>query len=35
MTSQEFGYGATEARNISRVGLEQCLEVTAAMFHSS
>jgi len=32
---QEFSYGTTEARNISKVGLEQCIDMTAAMFHSS
>ena len=35
VTVQEFSYGTTEARNISKVGLEQCLDITAAMFHSS
>jgi hypothetical protein len=32
---QEFSYGITEARNISKVGLEQCLDMAAAIFHSS
>jgi hypothetical protein len=35
MTVQEFGYGTTEARDISKVGMEQCLDMIAAMFHSS
>jgi len=35
MTVQEFGYVTTEARDISKVGMEQCLDMMAAMFHNS
>jgi hypothetical protein len=35
VTVQEFGYGTTEARDISKVGIEQSLAMMAAIFHSS
>jgi hypothetical protein len=35
VTVQQFGYGTTGARDISKVGMEQCLDMMAAMFHSS
>lgn len=34
VTVQEFGYGTAEARDISKVGMEQCLDKMATMFHS-
>jgi hypothetical protein len=32
LTVQEFGYGTVEARDVSRAGLEQCLDKMVAMF---
>jgi uncharacterized protein YndB with AHSA1/START domain/predicted enzyme related to lactoylglutathione lyase len=32
LTVQEFGYGTAEARDVSRAGLEQCLDKMVAMF---
>jgi uncharacterized protein YndB with AHSA1/START domain/predicted enzyme related to lactoylglutathione lyase len=32
LTVQEFGYGTTEARDVSRAGLEQCLDKMKALF---
>jgi uncharacterized protein YndB with AHSA1/START domain/predicted enzyme related to lactoylglutathione lyase len=32
LTVQEFGYGTAEARDISRAGLEQCLDKMVVMF---
>jgi hypothetical protein len=33
VAGREFGYGTTEARDVSKVGMEQCLDMMAAMFH--
>jgi hypothetical protein len=32
---REFGYGTAEARDISRAGLEQCLDKMAALFRQT
>jgi hypothetical protein len=32
LTVREFGYGTAEARDISRAGLEQCLDKMAALY---
>jgi hypothetical protein len=32
LTVREFGYGTAEARDVSRAGLEQCLDKMVAMF---
>jgi hypothetical protein len=32
LTVREFGYGAAEARDVSRAGLEQCLDKMEAIF---
>ncbi|GAA0906035.1 SRPBCC domain-containing protein [Pseudonocardia zijingensis] len=34
LTVQEFGYGTAEARDVSRAGLEQCLDKMVAMFRN-
>jgi uncharacterized protein YndB with AHSA1/START domain len=35
LTVREFGYGTAEARDISRAGLEQCLDKMAALFRQT